>query len=78
LLEAAGEVLSLIRKAKTGAQVSMRAEVAAVTITAGPDRRSMVETVENDIRSAGVVLAPLFYRDGDDLGVEVTLAPVTA
>jgi valyl-tRNA synthetase len=74
LLDTAGEVLSLIRKAKTQAQVSMRAPVATVSIVAGPDKLALIEMVEGDIRNAGVVESPLRLSEGDGFSVEAVLA----
>ena len=74
LLETAGEVLSLIRKAKTQAQVSMRAPVARVAITADRDRLALIAQAEGDIRNAGVVESPLQLSEGDEFSVEAVLA----
>ena len=73
LLETAGEVLSLIRKAKTKAQVSMRAPVANVSITAGRDKLALITIAEGDIRNAGVVESPLQLTEGDEFLVEAIL-----
>jgi valyl-tRNA synthetase len=74
LLEVAGEVLSLIRKAKTNAQVSMRAPVARVAVTAIPERLALIDMVEGDIRNAGVVESQLEISEGDQFSVQVELA----
>ncbi|HSL24706.1 MAG TPA: valine--tRNA ligase [Acidimicrobiia bacterium] len=76
VLAAAGEVLRQIRKAKTGAQVSMRAEVAGVTITADSVQLERIRRVEGDIRNAGVVTAPLHLAEGAEFSVTVELAAV--
>jgi len=73
LLETAGEVLSLIRKAKTKAQVSMRAPVASVAITADREKLALIETAERDIRNGGVVESPLQLSEGEEFSVEVVL-----
>ncbi|HKY48948.1 MAG TPA: valine--tRNA ligase [Acidimicrobiia bacterium] len=73
LLETAGEVLSLIRKAKTKAQVSMRAPVANVSITAGRDKLALITIAEGDIRNAGVVESPLRLTEGEEFLVEAIL-----
>jgi len=74
LLETAGEVLSLIRKAKTNARVSMRAPVARVVITADQVKLRLIEMAEGDIRNAGVVEAPLELVEGDEFSVQAELA----
>lgn len=74
LLETAGEVLSLIRKAKTNAQVSMRAPVARVAITADQAKLALIEMVEGDIRNGGVVEAPFELTEGDEFSVLAVLA----
>jgi valyl-tRNA synthetase len=73
LLETAGEVLSLIRKAKTKAQVSMRAPVATVSITADREKLALIAIAEGDIRNAGVVESPLQLTEGDEFSVEAVL-----
>ena len=73
LLETAGEVLSLIRRAKTKAQVSMRAPVAKVSITAGRDKLALITIAEGDIRNAGVVESPLQLTEGEEFLVEAIL-----
>ena len=74
LLETAGQVLSLIRKSKTNAAVSMRAPVARVAVTAPREKLALIEMVEGDIRNAGVVEAPLELNEGDEFAVEAVLA----
>ncbi|MGQ0849769.1 MAG: valine--tRNA ligase [Actinomycetota bacterium] len=74
LLTLAGDILREIRKAKTEAQVSMRAEVARMRVAAGDGLLSMVRSVEGDLRNAGVVVAPIELIAGDGLAVEVELA----
>ena len=73
LLETAGEVLSLIRKAKTKAQVSMRAPVATVAITADKEKLALIAVVEGDIRNAGVVESPLQLAEGDEFSLDAVL-----
>jgi valyl-tRNA synthetase len=73
LLGTAGEVLSLIRKAKTKAQVSMRAPVATVAITADKEKLALIAVVEGDIRNAGVVESPLQLAEGDEFSLEAVL-----
>ncbi len=51
----AGEVLGRIRKAKSDAKVSMRAEVATVTVTDTPDRLDALRSASADVCDAGRV-----------------------
>jgi valyl-tRNA synthetase len=73
LLDTAGEILSLIRKAKTAAQVSMRAPVARVTVSADRAKLDLVQTAEADIRNAGVVEAPLELVEAGEFTVYAEL-----
>ena len=75
----AAEVLGRIRKAKSDAKVSMRAEVASVTVTDGADRLAALEAAAHDVRDAGKVaeLVTVTAADGSDATVEVVLAEVT-
>ena len=76
----AADVLSRIRKAKSDAKASMRAEVATVTVTDTPDRLAALELAVGDVRDAGKVAqlvgAPL--AEGAEATVEVVLAEVAA
>jgi valyl-tRNA synthetase len=82
VLAAAAAVLAQIRKAKSEAKVSMRAEAARVVVrTASAELADAVRTSEGDLRAAGniadfsTVLAP----GGAELTTEVTLAePVSS
>ena len=76
-LAVATEVLGRIRKAKSDAKVSMRADVATVTVTDAPDRLAALALVADDVRAAGKV-ATLSTVDADpdaELTVDVELAP---
>ncbi|GAA1503090.1 valine--tRNA ligase [Sphaerisporangium rubeum] len=72
LLPVVSEVLREIRKAKSTAQVSMRAEVAVLTVT-GPEAARIVPA-RDDLRAAGVVEEFLLDTEGAGPRVEVTLA----
>jgi hypothetical protein len=82
VLATAAAVLSQIRKAKSEAKVSMRAEAARVVVRTTQDHvAEAVRTSEGDLRAAGnvadfsIVLAPR----GAELLTEVTLAdPVSS
>ncbi|MDH2424291.1 valine--tRNA ligase [Sphaerisporangium sp. TRM90804] len=72
VLAAVSEVLREVRRAKSSARLSMRAEVALLNVTGAAVE--LVRTARDDLRAAGsvgeLVLSP---RDGE-LRVEVTLA----
>nr|MBA2495676.1 class I tRNA ligase family protein [Acidimicrobiia bacterium] len=73
VLAAAAAVLGEVRKAKTAAKRSMRAEVDTVTVTAPADERAAIEAAADDVGAAGRV-AQLIVGDGEVFGVEVVLA----
>jgi valyl-tRNA synthetase len=70
VLDTAAEILGQVRKAKTEAKQSMRAEVATAVVHGPAD---LAKAAETDIREAGRIL-DLSYAGGDELRVEVTLA----
>ncbi|MCX9189960.1 valine--tRNA ligase [Carbonactinospora thermoautotrophica] len=74
VMSAATEVLTQIRKAKSDAKLSMRADVAHVTVR-GPEKLlTPVRAVERDLAAAGRVQRfELVETEGDTLEVEVTL-----
>jgi len=72
VMTAVGEVLSTVRRAKSEAQVSMRAEVARVDVTAAPETLDLVRVAEDDLRSAARADAVTYA--GGEPSVEVTLA----
>ena len=74
LFLSAGQVLSAIRKVKTAAQVSMKAEVASVQVVGPAATLAGLETVESDLRNAGVISGPITFDPGDELEVEAVLA----
>jgi Valyl-tRNA synthetase len=73
VLVAAADVLSAVRKAKSDAKVSMRAEVARVTVTDTPERLTALDAALGDVCRAGVI-AEIVRKEGDRLAVEVILA----
>jgi valyl-tRNA synthetase len=52
-LAVAGAVIAEVRKAKSEAKLSMRAEVASVLVRADPERLSILAGVADDLRAAG-------------------------
>jgi valyl-tRNA synthetase len=73
VLDMAASVLGDVRKAKTAAQVSMRAEVAKLTVVDSPERLALLRLAESDLRDAGGVV-DLEGREGEP-EVIVELAP---
>jgi valyl-tRNA synthetase len=69
----AAGVLSEIRKAKTEAKQSLKADVARVEVVDTPNRLVALAEAETDLKEAGNV-AELITRGGDALAVTVTLA----
>jgi valyl-tRNA synthetase len=67
VLSVAAEVLGLIRKAKSEAALSLRAEVAQVTVTDTPDRIAALRQALPDVRNAGRI-TDLVLRPGPDAG----------
>ena len=72
--DTAAAVLGAIRKAKSTAQRSMRADVAAVVVRAPAEIRRALELSFDDVREAGRVTAPPEFLDAPELSVEVELA----
>ena len=76
LLPLAGLMLAAVRKAKSEAKVSQRAEVAAVGLTAPAGAIETARLAEADLCGAGSI-ASIMYIDGPEPPrVAVTLAPV--
>jgi valyl-tRNA synthetase len=67
-----GEVLSTVRRAKSEAQVSMRAEVARVEVTDAVETLDLLRVAEDDLRSAARA-DTVSYAEGEP-SIEVTLA----
>lgn len=71
VLTVASEVLRQVRKAKSAAKLSMRAEISRLTVT-GPEA-SLVRQAQDDLCAAGNV-EEFVLDPGETLTVEVTLA----
>jgi valyl-tRNA synthetase len=71
VFDAAAQVLTEVRKAKTTAKRSLKADVESVVVTGPAD---LVRQAESDLLDAGRVRS-ISYAEGPDLSVEVTLAP---
>jgi valyl-tRNA synthetase len=76
VLDVAGAVLGEVRKAKSDAKVSMRAEVAAVTVVDTPARIAALRSAAQDVIDAGRI-GELTLTEGDEASVVVTLAEVS-
>jgi valyl-tRNA synthetase len=74
VLPLAAAVLAEVRKAKSTAKLSMRAEVSRVLVVRPDDALRLLEGVRTDLANAGVV-AELLLEAGDQPRVEVELAP---
>ncbi|MCC6225488.1 MAG: valine--tRNA ligase [Microthrixaceae bacterium] len=64
VLTVASDVLREVRRAKSEAKVSMRAEVASVKVTAPVDRLDAARAAEADLRDAGSI-SELAFAEGD-------------
>jgi len=64
-----------VRKAKTAARLSIRAEASRVVVQ-GPDE-AVVRASESDLRAAGNI-ADFSFQRAPELGTEVTLAEAVA
>ena len=76
VLAVAAAVLGEVRKAKSEAKRSMRADVAVATVTDTAPRLALLALAESDVRSAGRI-AELRTVVGETLAVEVELVPET-
>ena len=76
--EMASEVLGAIRKAKSEAKRSMRAEVARVVVHCTDAQWQTLELGLADVRLAGGITGPVEFAPGDDLLVEVELVSEAA
>jgi valyl-tRNA synthetase len=68
-------VLGEIRKAKSTAQRSMRTEVTALTVYVPPELSAALELGLEDVCDAGNVVVEVDVEPGDELRVDVELAP---
>ena len=73
VLDVTAEVLSQVRRAKTERRLSMRAPVARLAVTDGPDRVAALRRAEGDLRDAGGI-ETLEIAEGEPVSVQVELA----
>jgi valyl-tRNA synthetase len=74
VLMVTAEVLGAIRRAKTGAKRSMRAEVATLTAVDTAERIGAISAARGDLQDAGNV-RDLLLEVGDPARIDVTLTP---
>jgi valyl-tRNA synthetase len=72
----AAEALAAVRKAKSEAKQSMRADVASATVTAPEAQVALVEAVRRDLTNAGRIELLTVVAGQGPLTVDVVLAPV--
>ncbi len=70
----AAEVLGFIRRAKSEAKVSMKADVSGVVVTDSPKRLAALLAVADDVKGAGRCVE-ITTLEGPEFKVAVTLAP---
>lgn len=73
----AAEVLGFIRRAKSEAKVSMKADVSRVIVTDSPKRLAALLAVAEDVKGAGRCVE-ITTLEGPEFEVAVTLAPIEA
>ena len=66
--------LSLVRKAKSEAKASMKADVSTATVSGPADSMGRLESARGDIAAAGRIADLSFVPGGDAIAVDVTLA----
>jgi valyl-tRNA synthetase len=74
LVDDVAEVLTLVRKAKSEAKVSMKADVSMATISAPPERVSRLEAAREDLAATGRIADLRFVERSGPIDVAVTLA----
>jgi valyl-tRNA synthetase len=74
VLDAAAAVTAEVRRAKTEAKVSLRADVTKVTVRDTSERLAALHAAEADVKEAGHI-AELVTEEGPELSVDVELAP---
>ena len=75
VLDVAADVTAEVRRAKTEAKASLRAEVARVTVRDTSERLAALRAAEADVREAGHI-AELVSEESAEFGVDVELADV--
>jgi valyl-tRNA synthetase len=78
VVTAAAEALAGVRKAKSDAKQSMRADVESATVTAPEEQVALVEAARADLIDAGRIATLSVVAGSGPLTVQVVLAPVAA
>jgi valyl-tRNA synthetase len=73
VFDVAGSVLGEVRKAKTAAKKSLRADVQRAVVTGTPEDLAALDAARGDVIEAGRI-AELVTEPGDELAVDVLLA----
>jgi valyl-tRNA synthetase len=73
VLEVAAAVVGEVRKAKSEAHQSMRAEVSRAVVTDTPERLAALRRAATDVQEAGRI-ADLVLEEGAALAVKIELA----
>jgi valyl-tRNA synthetase len=76
VVTAAAEALAGVRKAKSDAKVSMRADVETATVIAAEEQVALVEAARSDLVDAGRIATLSVVAGSGPLTVNVVLAPV--
>jgi valyl-tRNA synthetase len=76
VVTAAAEALAGVRKAKSDAKQSMRADVETATVTAPETQVALVEAIRGDLVDAGRIATLSIVAGEGPLRVDVVLAPV--
>ena len=76
VVTAAAEALAGVRKAKSDAKQSMRADVESATVTAPEAQVALVEAIRGDLVDAGRIASLSIVAGEGPLSVDVVLAPV--
>ncbi len=74
-IEPVGEVLALVRRAKTEAKLSQRAAVDRLVVRGPAETMAAIEAARDDLRSAGSIDV-IEHEPADSVSCEITLAPI--
>ena len=77
LVSDVAEALTIVRKVKSDAKVSMKAAIATATITAPAASAARLRQVEADLAATGSI-ATLSFTEGESFAIEATLAETPA
>ena len=77
LLAPVSDVLAAVRRAKTEAKASQKADIALLTVHAPTAMHGVIANAERDLRDVGSI-AELRYLPAEDLTCEIVLTEVTA